>query len=153
MFLFYYAVLADVTPPVALSAYASASVFKTNPIRTGVYAARAALSKYLIGFFFLFSFAGTGLLLMPVLQDTTLGLSSAEKWGIILERILSVGVGIVLLSAATVGYSRVNLERWESWVLGVLAFCCFIPVAWLNLLAALLAIGWFFVLKPRRAEG
>lgn len=153
MFLFYYAVLADVTPPIALSAYASSSVFKTDPIRTGVYAARAALAKYLIGFFFLFSFAGTGLLLLPVLQDTTLGLSSLDKWGIILQRVVSVSVGIVLLSAATVGYTRINLERWESWVLGLLALCCFIPYSWLNLLAAAIAIGWFFVLKPRAIGG
>lgn len=146
MFLFYYAVLADVTPPVALSAYAAASVFKTNPLVTGIYAARVALSKYLVGFFFLFAFAGTGLLILPVLQDTTLGLSLAQKWGIIAERFLAVGVGIVFLSAATVGYTRRTLQRWESWVLGVLGVACFTPYWYINLIAGGLGLLWFFVL-------
>ncbi|WP_027894253.1 TRAP transporter permease [Calidithermus chliarophilus] len=152
MFLFYYAVLADVTPPVALSAYAAASVFKTNPLVTGIYAARVALSKYLVGFFFLFAFAGTGLLIMPVLQDTTLGLSLAQKWGIIGERFLAVGVGIVFLSAATVGYTRRTLQRWESWVLGVLGVACFTPYWYVNLVAGGLGLLWFFILarpEPR----
>ena len=52
MFLFYYAVLAEVTPPVGLSVYAVSSVFETNPIRTGIYAALVALPKYLIGLSF-----------------------------------------------------------------------------------------------------
>lgn len=152
MFLFYYAVLADVTPPVALSAYAAASVFKTNPLVTGIYAARVALSKYLVGFFFLFAFAGTGLLILPVLQDATLGLTLAQKWGIILERFLAVGVGIIFLSASTVGYTRRTLQRWESWVLGILGVACFTPSWYINLIAGGLGIVWFFILarpKPK----
>jgi TRAP transporter 4TM/12TM fusion protein len=152
MFLFYYAVLADVTPPVALSAYAAASVFRTNPLITGIYAARVALSKYLVGFFFLFAFAGTGLLILPVLQDTTLGLSLAQKWGIILERFLSVGVGIIFLSASTVGYTRRTLQRWESWVLALLGVACFTPYWYINLIAGGLGLLWFFILARPKAE-
>ncbi|RIH88210.1 TRAP transporter permease [Calidithermus roseus] len=146
MFLFYYAVLADVTPPVALSAYAAASVFKTNPLVTGIYAARVALSKYLVGFFFLFAFAGTGLLILPVLQDATLGLTLVQKWGIILERFLAVGVGIIFLAASTVGYTRRTLQRWESWVLGILGIACFTPSWYINLVAGGLGLLWFFIL-------
>ena len=66
MFLMYYAILADVTPPVALSAYASASVFLTDPLKTGVYAAKVALPKYLLGFSFILAYQGTALLLIPM---------------------------------------------------------------------------------------
>lgn len=115
MFLFYYAVLADVTPPVALSAYAAASVFGTHPLPTGVYAARVALSKYLIGFFFLLSYSGTALLILPVLET-----APREAWPIILERFLAVAMGIIYLSASAAGYTRRPLGRlgpglWESW--------------------------------------
>jgi TRAP transporter 4TM/12TM fusion protein len=139
MFLFYYAVLADVTPPVALSAYAAASVFGTNPLQTGVYAARVALSKYLIGFFFLLTYTGTGLLILPVLET----LPPDKAWPIILERFLSVAVGIIYLSASTAGYTQRPLSRPESWALGLIAFLLFIPQASLNLLGFLLGLPFF----------
>lgn len=141
MFLFYYAVLADVTPPVALSGYAAASVFKTNPILTGVYAARVALAKYIIGFFFLLSFTGTGLLVLPVLQNVP----GIEGWLIILERFFFTAVAIVFLAAATVGYTRHPLRRWESWVMGLLALALFYPYPsfWMALIPFVLGLLFF----------
>jgi TRAP transporter 4TM/12TM fusion protein len=143
MFLFYYAVLADVTPPVALSGYAAASVFRTNPILTGVYAARVALAKYIIGFFFLLSFTGTGLLILPILQNVP----GLEGWLIILERFLFTAVAIIFLAAATVGYTRHPLRRWESWVMGLLALALFYPYPsfWMALIP--FALGLLFFLK------
>lgn len=140
MFLFYYAVLADVTPPVALSAYAAASVFGTHPLPTGVYAARVALSKYLIGFFFLLSYTGTGLLILPVLETAPPG----EAWPIILGRFLSVAAGILYLSASAAGYTRRPLSRLEAWFLALLALGLFIPHGSVNLLAFLLGLPFFF---------
>ncbi|APD08875.1 MULTISPECIES: TRAP transporter permease [Thermus] len=140
MFLFYYAVLADVTPPVALSAYAASSVFGTNPLQTGVYAARVALSKYLVGFFFLLSYSGTALLIVPVLENSP----PAEAWAMILERFLSVAAGIIYLSASGAGYTRRPLRRWEAWTLGLLAVMLFVPYGPLNLLAFLLGLPFFF---------
>ncbi|TBH20630.1 TRAP transporter permease [Thermus thermamylovorans] len=139
MFLFYYAVLAEVTPPVALAGYAAASVFGTNPLTTGVYAARVALSKYLVGFFFLLSYSGTGLLIIPVLQNSP----PAEAWPIILERFLAVAAGIIYLSASGAGYTRRPLRRWEAWALGILAVMLFVPYGPLNLLAFLLGLPFF----------
>ncbi|GEM86521.1 TRAP transporter permease [Meiothermus granaticius] len=149
MFLFYYAVLADVTPPVALSAYASASVFKTDPIATGVYAARVALSKYIVGFFFLLSFTGTGLLILPVLQSV----GGVEGWLIILERFFFTAAAIVFMSAATVGYTRRALARWESWVMGILAVSLFFPYSnlWLGFIPLALCL-LFFLRRERQVS-
>ncbi|WP_051913569.1 TRAP transporter permease [Thermus caliditerrae] len=148
MFLFYYAVLADVTPPVALSAYAASSVFGTNPLQTGVYAARVALSKYLVGFFFLLSYSGTALLIVPVLENSPPG----EAWPMILERFLSVAIGIVYLSASGAGYTRRPLKRWEAWALGILAVMLFVPFWPLNL-GAFLAGLFFFRRGLTKARG
>ncbi|MBF6592925.1 MAG: TRAP transporter fused permease subunit [Thermaceae bacterium] len=147
MFLFYYAVLADVTPPVALSAYASASVFKTDPIITGVYAARVALSKYIIGFFFLLSFTGTGLLILPVLQNV----AGIGGWLIILERFFFTTAAIIFMSAATVGYTRRRLARWESWVMGLLALSLFYPYPnlWVGFIPLVLCL-LFFLRRERQ---
>ncbi|NYR14831.1 TRAP transporter permease [Pyrobaculum arsenaticum] len=65
MFLFYYAMLADITPPVGLSNFAAASVFGVNPIDVGIKAARVALPKYIIAALFLTSYETTALLIMP----------------------------------------------------------------------------------------
>ncbi|MGC8719904.1 MAG: TRAP transporter permease, partial [Thermodesulforhabdaceae bacterium] len=100
MFLMYYAILADVTPPVALSAYASASVFGTHPLTTGIYAARVALPKYLLGFSFILSFSGTALLIVPVWKIL-------PWWQVLATaglRLICVLLGAWLLSAATAGY-------------------------------------------------
>jgi len=63
----------------------------------------------------------------------------------ILERFLSVAIGIVYLSASGAGYTRRPLKRWEAWALGILAVMLFVPFWPLNL-GAFLA-GFFFFRK------
>jgi TRAP-type uncharacterized transport system fused permease subunit len=123
MFLFYYAVLAEVTPPVALSAYAAASVFGTDPIKTGVYAARVALPKYLIGITFILSFSGTSLLILPVLQ--TLPLSEALVQ-IVIRYSLSI-LAVFFLNVAVLGYLTKPLSTLERVVVGAGAVFLFYP--------------------------
>jgi TRAP-type uncharacterized transport system fused permease subunit len=55
MFVFYFGILADITPPVALAAYAGAAIAKSNPIKTGVTATRLALTAFIIPYIFIFS--------------------------------------------------------------------------------------------------
>ena len=54
-FVFYYGVLADITPPVALAAYAAAGMAGADPFRTGNTAFRSGLGKVLVPFVFVFS--------------------------------------------------------------------------------------------------
>jgi TRAP transporter 4TM/12TM fusion protein len=55
MFVFYFGIVADITPPVALAAYAGAAIAKSNPIKTGVTATRLAITAFLIPYIFVFS--------------------------------------------------------------------------------------------------
>lgn len=137
MFLFYYAVLADVTPPVALSAYASASVFKTDPIMTGVYAAMVALPKYLIGFTFLLSFSGTALLIVPVVEGT--GLTQALM--LIVPRFLFAVAGILMIAAAGAGYMTRALPKADRFVFAAVGLVLLYPATMTNLIALVVAIG------------
>ena len=105
MFLFYYAVLAEVTPPVALSAYAAAAVMGTDPIKTGIFAARVAIPKYLIGLTFILSFSGTALLVLPVLDNLPLN----QALVLIISRFLFSILAIFYLNAAVIGYFLRNL--------------------------------------------
>ncbi|MCL2244034.1 MAG: TRAP transporter fused permease subunit [Treponema sp.] len=55
MFVFYFGILADITPPVALAAYAGAAIAKSNPIMTAVNATRLAIAAFIVPFIFVFS--------------------------------------------------------------------------------------------------
>ena len=54
MFVFYFATLADATPPVSVASYAAASIAKADPLVTGIQAARIAVAGYIVGYSYLF---------------------------------------------------------------------------------------------------
>ncbi|MFK7604091.1 TRAP transporter permease [Deinococcus sp. SM5_A1] len=144
MFLFYYAILADVTPPVALSAFAAASVWNTDPIRTGLVTARVALPKYFLGMFFLLAYPATAILIVPVVAHQ--GLASALP--LIIYRFAVSILGVLFISGATVGFTRRTLKRWEGWVLGLAGVALLSPYWWLNV-PGLLIGAYFFLMGPR----
>lgn len=135
MFLFYYAVLADITPPVGLSGYAAASVFRTDPIKTCMYAAMVALPKYLFGFAFLLSVSGMALLIVPVLQTV----DTAEAIMLIASRFLFTIAGIVLLAASEVGFLRQHLRPAMRWLFGICGLLLIYPETMLNVVVLVLA--------------
>jgi TRAP-type uncharacterized transport system fused permease subunit len=55
MFVFYFGVLADITPPVALAAYAGAAIAKSNPIKTAVTATKLAIAAFIVPYIFVMS--------------------------------------------------------------------------------------------------
>lgn len=54
-FVFYFGIVADITPPVALAAYAGAAIAKGNPMKTGVNATRLAISAFIVPYIFAYS--------------------------------------------------------------------------------------------------
>jgi TRAP transporter 4TM/12TM fusion protein len=143
MFLFYYAVLAEVTPPVALSAFAAASVMHTDPIKTGVFAARVAIPKYFIGLTFILSFSGTSLLVIPILESLSLGQAILT----IAWRYFLSGVGVFFLNVGVIGYFKKDLSTLERWVVGVGAGMLFYPSPHSDIVGCLLVGG--YLLKSR----
>jgi TRAP transporter 4TM/12TM fusion protein len=55
MFVFYFGIVADITPPVALAAYAGAAIAKSEPIKTGINATRLAITAFIIPYIFILS--------------------------------------------------------------------------------------------------
>jgi TRAP transporter 4TM/12TM fusion protein len=154
MFLFYFAVLAEVTPPVALSAYAASSVMGTDPIKTGVFAARVALPKYFIGLTFILSFSGTALLIIPVLQT----LHGFEAFCFIALRFLFSIMAVIFLNVAVVGYFVKPLSLPERIITGICAVLLFYPDTNMNWVAGvisgmLMIKNWTDAKKLRPASG
>ncbi|MCU0538757.1 MAG: TRAP transporter large permease subunit, partial [Desulfobacterales bacterium] len=153
MFLFYYAVLAEVTPPVALSAYAAAAVMGTEPIKTGVFAARVAIPKYLIGITFILSFSGTGLLIIPMVQT----LASGDAVIQIILRYLVTIIGVIFLNVAVVGYFFGDIGRAARYGVGASAVMLFFPstetdVIGCTIIAAFVVKQWVAHRRVRRAS-
>jgi TRAP transporter 4TM/12TM fusion protein len=110
MFVFYFGIVADITPPVALAAYAGAAIAKANPIKTGVTATRLAITAFIIPYIFIFSPA-------MLFIDTNAGevvriivTSLTGMWGVAsgiegymfkrmnpLERIMGIAGGLLLI--------------------------------------------------------
>ncbi|MCR4431663.1 MAG: TRAP transporter permease [Tepidanaerobacteraceae bacterium] len=55
MFAFYFGIIADVTPPVALAAFAGAGIAKANPLRTGINASKLAVAAFLVPYIFVYN--------------------------------------------------------------------------------------------------
>jgi TRAP transporter 4TM/12TM fusion protein len=104
-FVFYYGVLADITPPVALAAYAAASMAGADPFRTGNTAFRLGLAKALVPFVFIYA---------PSMLIVTKGFT----WPAFIETALTCAVGVVFLAAALTGYMLVRTPVWARLALG-----------------------------------
>lgn len=89
MFTFYFGIIADITPPVALAAYAGSAIAKSNPFKTGVQATKLAIAAFIIPYIFVYS---PSLLMI----DTT--------WIQIAQIFLTALIGMVSISAAMEGY-------------------------------------------------
>jgi TRAP-type uncharacterized transport system fused permease subunit len=55
MFVFYFGIIADITPPVALAAYAGAAIAKCNPIKAGIIATKLAIAAFIVPYVFIFN--------------------------------------------------------------------------------------------------
>ena len=113
-FVFYYGVLADITPPVALAAYAGASMAGADPFKTGNTAFRLALGKALVPF--VFAYGPSMLLVTPEFT-----------WPDFLMTLFGCVSGIVLLSAAFTGYALAPMRAWERWLVAFAAFPTIAP--------------------------
>ncbi|MBV6634981.1 MAG: TRAP transporter permease [Mameliella sp.] len=112
MFVFYFGILADDTPPVGLAAYAAAAISRGDPIKTGVQGFAYDIRTALLPFLFIFN---TDLLLIDV------GLFKA-----IFVFFISL-TAMLLFAAATQGYFIAKSKLWETAVLLLIAFMLFRP--------------------------
>lgn len=117
MFVFYFGILADDTPPVGLAAFAASAISGGNPIQTGIQGFAYDIRTALLPFLFIFN---TELLLI----DVTLAKA-------IFVFIVGV-IAMMLFAAATQGYFVAKSRIWESALLMLIAFTLFRPGYWLD---------------------
>jgi TRAP transporter 4TM/12TM fusion protein len=117
MFVFYFGILADDTPPVGLAAFAAAAIARSDPIKTGIQGFTYDIRTAILPFLFIFN---TELLLIDV-----------NLWQAIVVFAVAT-VAMLSFAAATQGYFIVRSRIWESLALVLVAFTLFRPGFWLD---------------------
>jgi len=116
LFVFYFGILADDTPPVGLAAFAAAAISKSDPIRTGIQGFTYDIRTAILPFMFIFN---TQLLLI--------GLTGAFD---LIVTIVSAVLAMLVFSAATQGFWFVRNRWWETIALLLITFTLFRPGYW-----------------------
>ena len=121
LFVFYFGILADDTPPVGLAAFAAAAISRGDPIRTGIQGFAYDIRTAILPFIFIFN---TDLLLIDV--------SVLE--GVVVFIVASVAM--LVFAAATQGYWLVPNKLWETGAMLLIAFTLVRPGYWMDQLQA-----------------
>lgn len=139
-FVFYYGVLADITPPVALAAYAAAGIAGSNPFQTGNTAFRLGIAKALVPFVFVYS-------------PSLLLVAADFSWSAFAVTLTGAMLGIGCLGVAFSGYLLAPMGKWERWWTGAVAFLFIAPgLATMAAGLALLAPVVLLQVRERRAR-
>lgn len=120
LFVFYFGILADDTPPVGLAAFAAAAIAKSDPIRTGIQGFAYDIRTAILPFMFVFN---TQLLLMGI-----------DTWWHLALTIFSSITAMLIFSAATQGWWFTKNKWWETLLLLILTFSFFRPGFWWDML-------------------
>jgi TRAP transporter 4TM/12TM fusion protein len=118
LFVFYFGIMADVTPPVGLASFAAAAVSGGDPIKTGVVAFFYSLRTAALPFLFIFN---TELLLIDV------------TWGQGVFVFIVATIAMLLFAAATQGWFLAKNRIYETLALLLIAFTLFRPGFWMDM--------------------
>lgn len=127
MFVFYFGIIADITPPVALAAYAGSAIAGGNPLKTAVNASKLGIAAFIIPYVFAFS---------PVM----LGINATVS-GMIFVTITAL-VGMTGLSGAMIGQFVDTCKTWERLVLIVGGLCLIDP----NIITDVVGMGMLAII-------
>lgn len=150
MFIFYYAVLSEVSPPTALSPFAAAAITGGDPYKTTLQCWKYVMPAFLLPFMFVLEASGQGLLLM----GSTKALAAASWWSIA-EVSVTAAIGIAALAAGFQGWALRKTNVAERCLLIAAGFALAYP-SWMADLAGIAVVAGVLavqVLRPQAAPG
>ena len=116
MFVFYFGILADDTPPVGLAAFAASAIAHSDPIRTGIQGFTYDIRTGILPFLFIFN-------------NELLMIGIENVWHLLVT-IASAVMAMLMFAAATQGFFVVRSRWWETLVLLLISFTLFRPGFW-----------------------
>jgi TRAP transporter 4TM/12TM fusion protein len=136
MFVFYFGIIADLTPPVALAAYAGASIAKANPFKTGVISTKLAIGAFIVPYIFVYNPA---MLLIGTTPFT------------LIQNLITACGGMCGLGAAMIGYCLTHMKWWERVWFAIAGLMLIDPGTVTDIIGiAMLGIGLFYQWQKRR---
>lgn len=120
LFVFYFGILADDTPPVGLAAYAAAAISGGDPIKTGIQGFTYDIRTAILPFLFIFN---TELLMVGI-----------ESWMHLVLVVVSATAAMLLFAAATQRFFLTRTKWWEVVALLLISFTLFRPGLWMDMI-------------------
>ena len=124
--MFYFGIVADITPPVALAAYAGSAIAKSNPMKTGINATKLAIAAFIVPYVFAYS---------PEMLFV-----NVESWVDVVTICLSAMLGIYGVAAGLNGFVKRHLN-WLLRVLMIVGGLTLIIPGWQTDLIGLILVG------------
>jgi TRAP transporter 4TM/12TM fusion protein len=115
LFVLYYGVISEITPPVCASAYAAAGIAGADPFKTGVSAFSFGMAKLMVPMVFVYSPA------MLIVLDEYF------TWGAFLETVLTCALGVAMMATAISAYFIAPMPRAFRWLMGFAAILMVAP--------------------------
>lgn len=138
MFVFYFGIVADITPPVALAAYAGSGIARSNPFMTGVIATKLAIAAFIIPYVFVYS---------PQLL-----LIDSTPAGVALN-FISASLGMVAIGSAMIGFFQANMNIFERVIFLIGGLMLIDPGSTTDVIGIImLTFGCFIQWRKRRTQ-
>jgi TRAP transporter 4TM/12TM fusion protein len=123
MFVFYYAILSEVSPPTALSCFAAAAITRADPYKTTLQAWKYTMPAFVVPFFFVLDPLGSGVLLV---------LPKGANWAEVAWVVFLIFVALAALAASLQGWLLGKANLLERVLLGLAGLIVIVPVASLD---------------------
>ena len=137
LFAFYFGIIADVTPPVALAAFAGSGIAKSNPLRTGINAFKLAIAAFLVPYVFVYNPS-------MILIDVTAG-------GMIVMIITSI-IGIIGVASAVSAFLITEQSLLERVIFFVGGLSMVVPGTYTDAIGIALLLVGFFIQKKKASK-
>ena len=129
-FVFYFGIVADITPPVALAAYAGAAIAKSNPMKTGVTATKLAVAAFIVPYIFAYN---------PVML-----FENVDGWWHVAQISVTAVMGLFGVAAALNGYLYRHIHWTLRLVLVAGGLCMMIPGTLTDVVGLVLVLAVIF---------
>ncbi|NLY79857.1 MAG: TRAP transporter permease [Lysinibacillus sp.] len=149
MFVFYFGIFANITPPVALASFAGAGLSGGSPMRTGFISIRLALAGFIVPYIFVYAPA------MLLIDPTGLPMNATDFPFASIYDILSVTISSIIavvgIGAAIEGYFKTNINIVLRLFLAAGALLLIIPELYTDIVGMVIVLG-IFILNTLQAK-
>ena len=126
-FVFYFGIVADITPPVALAAYAGSAIAKSDPMKTGVNATRLAIAAFIVPYIFA--------------MDPTMMFVGVEHWYQVALICITSVMGIYGVASGLAGFTFTNMA-WYMRILAIVGGLMLLaPSTWTDIVGLVIVAG------------